>query len=101
MLKDSTSSDRAAGTAEMPRSDVAIPPTLMALGAISLLRGAPLLGLGLLGPWLYRLASAADRDRHAHGRSLKARRAAAQRLDVALEDSFPASDPPSLSGITS
>jgi len=78
----------------------AIPLALVAVGVLSLLRGTPLAGLGLLGWWLYPIAAEADRDRHARGRSLKARRAAAQRLDIALDDSFPASDPPSLSGIT-
>jgi hypothetical protein len=70
-----------------------LPFTLMALGAASLLRGAPLLGLGLLGGWLYPIAEKADRERQARGRSLKARRAQSEQLDSALEATFPASDP--------
>jgi hypothetical protein len=89
-----------AGSPDQAGRETAIPLALMAVGALSLLRGVPLAGLGLLGCWLYPMAAEADRDRHARGRSLKARRAATERLDIALEDSFPASDPPSLSGIT-
>ena len=81
--------------------EAAIPPTLMAIGVTSLVRSFPLVGLGLIGSWLFRLATEADEIRHRRGRSLRARRAATRRLDVALEDSFPASDPPSLSGIAS
>ena len=73
--------------------ETAVPFALIAVGALSLLRGAPVLGLGLLGCWLYPLAEKVDCDR-------RTRRAAAMRLDVALADSFPASDPPSLTGIT-
>ena len=76
----------------------AIPFTLLAISAASLLRGAPLLGFGLLGCCLYPLAEEIDRDRQARGRSLKARRAQSRQLDLALEDTFPASDPPSISG---
>ena len=98
MPDDSTRPDRPAAASDW---EAVIPPTLMAVGAASLVRSFPLLSLALVGGWLFRLATEADQDRHVRGRSLGARRAAAHRLDVALEDSFPASDPPSLSGITS
>ena len=70
-----------------------LPPLLMSLGAISLLRRPGLLALTLLGASLYDTASAADRDR-------RNRRAIERRIDIADEDSFPASDPPSFSGST-
>lgn len=77
-----------------------LPPVLMGLGAVALLRMSRLLSLALAGILLYDAASTADRDRHLRGRTLAARRAAGERLDAELADSFPASDSPSSSGGT-
>ena len=74
----------------------AFAPALIVLGAAGLMRASPLFSLGILGGWLYRLAAAEDTRRRAGGQTLKARRAAAARLDEALEESFPASDPPAV-----
>jgi len=89
-----------AATFDPPRGsqewNAAIFPALVVMGAAGLMRASPLFGLGVLGGWLYRLASAEDAARRARGRTLKARRAEAARLDEALEESFPASDPPAI-----
>jgi hypothetical protein len=88
--------DDASGLYRRKDFETAVPFALIAVGALSLLRGGPLLGLGLLGYWLYPLAEKADRERQARGRSLKARHARSRALDLALEDTFPASDPPAI-----
>jgi len=75
-----------------------VPPVLMAFGAISLLRTSRLLSLVALGALLYDTAADVDAERKARGRSLPVRRAESRRLDTEIEDSFPASDPPSSSG---
>ncbi|HLG90492.1 MAG TPA: hypothetical protein VKZ79_25275 [Alphaproteobacteria bacterium] len=79
-----------------PDFETAIPFALMAIGAARLLGSAPLLGLSLLGCWLYPLAANADRQRRKHGRNLEARKAQSRQLDQALEATFPASDPPAI-----
>ena len=86
------------GTAETLKE--IIPPVLMAFGAVSLLRTSRFLSLIALGAFLYDAAVNSDGDRKARGRDLPSRRAAAKRLDQEIEDSFPASDPPSSSGST-
>jgi hypothetical protein len=81
-----------------------VPPVLIALGAISLLRSSRLLSLVAIGAYLYDAAVKTDTDRKKRGRDLPSRRAMAARLDEALDeeiaDSFPASDPMSFSGTT-
>lgn len=77
-----------------------VPPVLMALGAFTLLRTSRLLSLGLLGLWAYDIAAGADGTRKTRGRDVGSRRLADQAVDAAVEDSFPASDPPSYSGST-
>jgi len=76
-----------------------VPPLLMAAGAASLLRNARLLGLTLLGAWLFEVADESDRTRRTRRKAAAARRnAATRRLDEEIAASFPASDPPSFSG---
>ena len=70
-----------------------VPPLLMALGAISLLRSSRTLSLAIIGTWLYGVACKSDGDRDT-------RRTAGESIDEELDDSFPASDPPSFSGST-
>ncbi len=77
-----------------------VPPVLMLFGAVSLLRTSRFLSLLALGAFLYDAAVNTDADRKARGRDLSTRRATAKRLDAEIEDSFPASDPPSSSGST-
>ena len=77
-----------------------VPPILIAFGAISLLRTSRFLSLVALGACLYDAAVDADANRKARGRDIAARRADHHRIDTAIEDSFPASDPPSSSGST-
>ena len=77
-----------------------VPPVLIALGAISLLRSSRLLGLVALGAYLYDVAVKTDMDRKKRGRDLSKRRAITARLDEEIADSFPASDPISFSGTT-
>jgi hypothetical protein len=78
----------------------AVPPLLMALGALSLLRSSRILTLVALGALLYDVAANSDTDRKARGRDLRSKRRASTLLDAEIEDSFPASDPPSFSGNT-
>jgi hypothetical protein len=78
-----------------------VPPVLMALGAFTLLRASRFLALALVGGWLYDNARRSDGSRHARGISAAAKRSASRRVDAAVEDTFPASDPPSFSGTTS
>lgn len=70
-----------------------VPPLLMALGALSLLRSSRTLSFAIIGTWLYGVASRSDDNRDT-------RRTAGESVDEELEDSFPASDPPSFSGST-
>jgi hypothetical protein len=77
-----------------------VPPVLIALGAISLLRSSRLLGLVAMGAYLYDAAAKNDADRKKRGRDLPSRRAMGERLDEEIADSFPASDPMSFSGTT-
>jgi hypothetical protein len=77
-----------------------VPPVLMALGALSLLRTSRFLSLVALGVFLYDAGANSDADRKKRGRDLPSRRAAAERLDEQIADSFPASDPISFSGTT-
>jgi hypothetical protein len=77
-----------------------VPPVLIALGAISLLRSSRLLGLVAMGAYLYDVAQKTDADRKTRGRDLPSRRALGERLDEQMADSFPASDPMSFSGTT-
>jgi hypothetical protein len=74
-----------------------LPPVLIALGAVSLLRTSRFLSLALLGGWLYHTASKSDLSRRTHA---IAKKAASRNIDLEIEDSFPASDPPSSSGST-
>jgi hypothetical protein len=78
----------------------AVPPVLIALGALSLLRSSRLLGLAALGVYLYDAAQKVDADRRRRGVDLPSRRRMGQRIDDEIADSFPASDPPSFSGMT-
>ncbi|HTJ64084.1 MAG TPA: hypothetical protein VL899_09760 [Alphaproteobacteria bacterium] len=78
----------------------AVPPLLMALGAISLLRSSRLLSLVAAGAVLYNLANATEQKRRKNGANIAARRAVGRSIDQEMEDSFPASDPPSFSGAT-
>jgi hypothetical protein len=77
-----------------------VPPVLVAVGVISLLRASRLLRLIAAGVYLYDLASKTDADRKKRGRDLPSRRALGARLDEEIADSFPASDPVSFSGTT-
>jgi hypothetical protein len=77
-----------------------VPPVLMALGAISLLRTSRFLSLVALGAFLYDVAVASDANRKARSRDLASRQRTNKLLDNEIEDSFPASDPPSFSGST-
>ena len=77
-----------------------VPPVLIALGALSLLRSSRLLSLVAMGAYLFDVAAKADRDRRKRGRDLPSRRAMGARLDEEMADSFPASDPMSFSGTT-
>ncbi len=77
-----------------------VPPLLIALGALSLLRSSRLLGLVAMGAYLYDAAMKSDADRKKRGRDLPSRRAIGARLDEEMADSFPASDPMSFSGTT-
>jgi len=78
----------------------AVPPVLIALGALSLLRSSRLLGLAALGAYLYDTAQKVDADRRRRGVDLPSRRRESNRIDDEIADSFPASDPPSFSGMT-
>jgi hypothetical protein len=77
-----------------------LPPVLMAVGALSLLRMSRFLSLVAVGALLYDAAVNSDADRQTRGRDLASRRRASRLLDREIEDSFPASDPPSFSGTT-
>jgi hypothetical protein len=77
-----------------------VPPVLIALGAISLLRSSRLLSLVAIGAYFYDVAQKVDADRKKRGRDLPSRRALGARLDQEMADSFPASDPMSFSGTT-
>jgi hypothetical protein len=77
-----------------------VPPMLIALGAISLLRSSRLLSLVAIGAYFYDVAAKVDLDRKKRGRDLPSRRALGARLDEEMADSFPASDPMSFSGTT-
>jgi hypothetical protein len=77
-----------------------VPPVLMAFGAISLLRTSKLLSLVALGAYLYNVAAKSEAERKAGGRNVATRRAVGRSIDTEMEDSFPASDPPSFSGST-
>jgi hypothetical protein len=77
-----------------------LPPVLMTVGAISLLRMSRFLSLVAIGVLLYDAAVASDTGRKARGRDLASRQRASKLLDREIEDSFPASDPPSFSGTT-
>jgi hypothetical protein len=70
-----------------------VPPLLMALGALSLLRSSRTLSVAIIGTWLYGLARKSDAERDAG-------RITSETIDQEMEDSFPASDPPSFSGST-
>ena len=75
-----------------------VPPVLMTLGAISLLRTSRFLSLALVGAYLYDLAARSDGDRKLRGHDVSSRRLANHRVDTAMDHSFPASDPPAFSG---
>jgi hypothetical protein len=77
-----------------------VPPVLIALGALSLLRSSRMLGLVAAGAYLYDAAQKVDADRHRRGVDLPSRRRESKRVDDEIADSFPASDPPSFSGMT-
>lgn len=77
-----------------------VPPVLIALGALSLIRSSRLLGLVAAGAYLYDAAQKVDADRRRRGVDLPSRRRTGQRIDEEIADSFPASDPPSFSGMT-
>jgi hypothetical protein len=77
-----------------------IPPVLMALGALSLFRSSRLLGFVAVGAALYNIADAAECERRRQGRNIASRRLVGRNIDQEMEDSFPASDPPSFSGAT-
>jgi hypothetical protein len=77
-----------------------VPPALIALGALSLIRSSRLLGLVALGAYLYDAAQKVDADRRKRGVDLPNRRRAGERLDEQIADSFPASDPLSFHGTT-
>jgi len=77
-----------------------VPAVLIALGAVSLLRSSRLLSLVAAGAYLYDMAQKVDADRKRRGVDLPSRRRACERIDAENADSFPASDPPSFSGMT-
>jgi len=77
-----------------------VPPVLIALGAVSLLRSSRLLSLVAAGAYLYDMAQKVDADRKRRGVDLPSRRRTGERIDAENADSFPASDPPSFSGMT-
>jgi hypothetical protein len=77
-----------------------VPPLLMALGAISLFRSSRLLGFVAAGAVLYNVVNATEAERRKSGRNIAVRRAVGRSIDQEMEDSFPASDPPSFSGAT-
>jgi hypothetical protein len=77
-----------------------VPPLLMALGALSLLRSSRLLRFVAAGAVLYSIADATELRRRKRGYNIAARRSAGRSIDQEMEDSFPASDPPSFSGAT-
>lgn len=77
-----------------------VPLMLMALGALSLFRTSRALMLTVLGAWAYDVVARADHDHIRRRRNIAARRAQERLLDQAIEDSFPASDPPSTHGAT-
>ncbi len=77
-----------------------VPPVLIALGAVSLIRSSRLLGFAALGAYLYDAAQKVDADRKRRGIDLASRRRQGERLDEEIADSFPASDPISFSGTT-
>jgi hypothetical protein len=74
---------------------------LIGLGALSLLRTSRILSLALAGAWLYDVAGKSEGSRALRDRDIKSRRRIADRIDAQVEDTFPASDPPSFSGVTS
>jgi hypothetical protein len=73
---------------------------LIGLGALSLLRTSRFLSLALAGAWLYDVAGKSQSARADRGRDIASRRKIADRIDAQMEDTFPASDPPSFSGVT-
>jgi hypothetical protein len=77
-----------------------VPPVLIALGAVSLLRASRLLGLVAMGAYLFDAAQKVDADRKRRGVDLPTRRRLGARVDDEIDASFPASDPPSFSGVT-
>ena len=77
-----------------------VPPVLIALGALSLVRSSRLLGLVAAGAYLYDAAQKVDADRRRRGVDLPSRKRESNRVDEEIADSFPASDPPSFSGMT-
>ena len=77
-----------------------VPPVLMAIGAISLLRTSRFLSLVALGAFMYDAAVTSDAGRKVRGRDFTSKRTAGELLDNEIADSFPASDPPSFSGTT-
>ena len=72
-----------------------VPPVLIALGALSLVRSSRLLGLVAAGAYLYDAAQKVDADRRRRGVDLPSRKRESNRVDNEIADSFPASDPPS------
>ena len=74
-----------------------LPLGLMAIGGITLLRASPLLTIALAGIAAYEFACSADRGRRA-SRDFEKEAEKEAKLDTEIEDSFPASDPPSFSG---
>jgi hypothetical protein len=78
-----------------------VPPVLMALGAFSLLRTSRFLTLALVGGWLYKVAQKSDGGRHDRGVSAPVKRQTSRKVDAAVEDTFPASDPTPFSSVTS
>jgi hypothetical protein len=74
-----------------------VPPVLMALGAVSLLRTSRFLSLALLGGWVYSEMQKSDAARQIRARAASL---ASAGIDEEIDDSFPASDPPSFSGMT-
>lgn len=77
-----------------------VPPVLMAVGALSLFRSSRLLGFVAVGAALYTIADATESRRRKRGRNIATRRLVGRNIDQEMEDSFPASDPPSFSGAT-
>jgi hypothetical protein len=77
-----------------------VPPVLMAVGALSLFRSSRLLGFVAIGAALYNIAEGTESRRRKRGRNIATRRVIGRNIDQEMEDSFPASDPPSFSGAT-